>query len=142
MSEVKERPLILLIENNDSDVFFFRRALSRCNFLGDVRVVVTAWQARNYLEGVGEFTDRNYYPIPRLIVCDLHLPGASGVDFIEWLRNSSRFKEIPIVLWSGSMPSADLQKVLGIGATAVELKTPDFQRLCSTLENLLRRFTS
>src|SRR5204862_6099958 len=64
---VKQSHVILLIENDESDVFFFRRALSSCQFRGVVRVVGTAWQARDYMEGRGEFRDRSYYPLPNLI---------------------------------------------------------------------------
>src|SRR5688572_12316990 len=63
---LKQSEAILLIENDESDVFFFRRALSSCHFPGVVRVVGTAWQARDYMEGRGKFSDRSYFPLPNL----------------------------------------------------------------------------
>ncbi len=135
---VNQQPLILLIENDDSDVFLFRRALSRCGFHGDVRVVDTAWRARNYLEGHAEFKDRDYYRVPQLIVSDLHLPGATGVEFVEWLRNHPTYRHIPLVLWSGSMPSNALQGALDKGASTYVQKSGDFHRLCSTIEEILK----
>jgi CheY-like chemotaxis protein len=136
---VKQVPVILLIENNDNDVFFFRRALSRCSFGGDVRVVQTAWHARNYLEGRAEFKDRSYYRLPHLIVCDLHLPGATGVEFVQWLREEPNFRHIPLIVWTGSMTADALQNVLAAGATGYQLKTPDFQRLCDVVVQMLKQ---
>lgn len=139
---MKQVPVILLIENNDNDVFFFRRALSRCNFAGDVRVVQTAWNARNYLEGRAEFKDREYYRLPNLIVCDLHLPGATGVEFVQWLREEPKFHQIPLIVWTGSMTSEALQNVMTAGASGYQLKTPNFQRLCDAVEQMLKNLTT
>jgi CheY-like chemotaxis protein len=137
-ARVKQVPLILLIENDDNDVFFFRRALSRCGFPGDVRVVQTAWQARNYLEGRGEFKDRDYYRVPGLIVCDLHLPGATGIEFVQWLREEPEFKNIPLIIWTGSMTSEALQTMVAAGASGYQIKTPNFQQLCAAVEEMLK----
>ena len=135
---LKQSEAILLIENDESDVFFFRRALSSCHFPGVVRVVGTAWQARDYMEGRGEFRDRSYYPLPNLIVCDLHLPGASGVDFVTWIREHPVYNSLPIILWSGSLPEKELQSIMSAGASSYQLKTPEFKTLCERVNEMLK----
>lgn len=64
-SEVTSReqrpPVLLLIENDENDVFLFRRALSRLKFSGAVHLVCSVSEARDYLDGHGKFTDRSYY---------------------------------------------------------------------------------
>ena len=135
---VKQVPAILLIEDDEADIFFFRRALSSCHFPGQVRVVANAWQARNYLEGNAEFKDRNYYPLPQLIVCDLHLPGATGVEFVKWLREHESLGKIPLIIWSGSMPEQQLNEALAAGASSVFRKTPEFSRLCDGVKTMLK----
>jgi CheY-like chemotaxis protein len=137
---VKEA-VILLIEDDESDVFFFRRALSTCHFPGQVRVVPNAWQARNYLEGQGDYKDRTYYPLPQLIVCDLHLPGATGVEFVKWLRNDPKFAPLPLVIWSGSMPERQLREAVAAGASSVFRKTPEFARLCEGVKDMLNEIS-
>jgi CheY-like chemotaxis protein len=128
---------ILLIEDEEADVFLFRRGLSRCNFPGNLRVVENAWRARDYMEGRGAYSDREYYPIPELIVSDLHLPGASGEEFVKWLRETPRFKNIPLVLWSGSMPEEQVRRILENGANAYYRKTADFRVLCEVIHEVL-----
>lgn len=98
---------ILLIENDEGDVFLFRRALSRLNYSGSVRVVGSVTEARAYLEGDGAFSDREYYAIPDLIVSDMNLPGPTGNDFLEWLREEERFADVPLVFLSGSFQPSD-----------------------------------
>jgi CheY-like chemotaxis protein len=135
---VKQSYVILLIENDESDVFFFRRALSSCHFRGVVRVVGTAWQARDYMEGRGEFRDRSYYPVPHLVVCDLHLPGASGADFLKWIREHPDFHSLPIIVWTGSLPEKELQTIMSAGASSYQLKTPEFKTLCERVDDMLK----
>ena len=138
----KEVRNILLIEDEEADVFLFRRGLSRCNFPGNLRVVENAWRARDYMEGRGMYSDREYYPLPELIVSDLHLPGASGEEFVTWLRDTPQFKDIPLVVWSGSMPEDQIKRVLSNGANAYYRKTGDFRVLCDVLHEVLTKLVT
>jgi CheY-like chemotaxis protein len=135
---VKKRRVILLVEDDEGDVFFFRRALTSCKFDGDVRVVENAWEARDYIEGRGRFSDRGYFALPDLIVSDLHLPGASGVDFVKWVREHPEYRSIPIIVWSGSRTGKELQNILAAGASAYQVKTPEFNALCQNVEAMLQ----
>jgi two-component system, chemotaxis family, response regulator Rcp1 len=128
---------ILLIEDDENDVFFFRRCLGAAATDAGVRVVENAWDARNYLEGLGKFSDRTYYPIPDLIVADLNLPGASGLEFLQWKRVDERFKGIPIVILSGAIRGQDCAAIQEAGALAQFLKTPNFQQAQSNVRKIL-----
>ena len=48
-------PFIRLIENEENDMFFFRRALSRLNFNGTVRLVDSVTEGFDYLKGERHF---------------------------------------------------------------------------------------
>jgi CheY-like chemotaxis protein len=134
---VGQNKVVLLIENDENDVFAFRRALAHCHYAGAVRVVGTCWQARDYIEGRNAYADRRYSPLPDLIVSDFHLPGATGIEFVKWLREQPAFAQIPVVIWTGSMACAELEKVLAAGATSHQLKTAEFKTLCGNIEKML-----
>jgi len=134
---VEKRAVILLIEDDETDVFFLRRALNSLGFTGDVRVVVNAWQARDYMEGRGAYSDRTYFWTPNLVLCDLHMPGATGLDFLKWLRDHPLFQHIPLVIWSGSLTVVAANGLLQAGANACVLKTPDFKKLCANVQAML-----
>jgi CheY-like chemotaxis protein len=133
---VDVKPVILLIEDRDTDVLLFRQALSSVTFHGDLRVAVNAWEARDYLEGLGTFVDRARFPLPDLIVCDLHMAG-SATDFLKWLRDHGEFRHVPVVLWSGHLGVAPLNMLLEAGGSHCFAKKSDFDRLCSDVQAML-----
>ena len=118
--------VILLVENEESDVFFFRRALAAVNYQGDLRVVSSATDARAYFEGTRRFRDRSYYPMPDLIVCDFKLHGGTGAELLDWLQAHAAYAEIPFVLFTGSATGAEGQAALRAGARAFVTKSGDF----------------
>ena len=135
MEEAK--PVILLLENEDNDVFWFRRALSGLDFKGHVRVVPNVTLARRYMEGQGEFRDREYYPLPNLIVSDLKMTGETGVDFLSWLNQHEEFAAIPFVMLSGSAMPADKSAVEKLGAKGFYQKTGEFAVMKEQMRKIL-----
>ena len=131
-------PVILLIENEESDVFFFKRALSQVNFTGIVRVAGSVGEAREYLEGGAPFADRDYFPLPDLIVSDMNLPGPPGNCFLEWLRGEPEFSCIPFVFLSGSFLPAERTQALDLGAGGFFVKTADSQLMKDRIRSLLK----
>lgn len=134
----KRRRAILLVENDDNDLFFFRRALASCRFQGELKVVQSMAEAIDYMEGRNSFADRSYYPLPHLIVTDFKLPGQTGVEFIRWLKKNDRYKAIPLAMFSGSALPEDKKAALTSGAQAFFAKTGEFREMCQQVEELLK----
>jgi CheY-like chemotaxis protein len=130
--------VILLIENEEADIFLFRRALAHLNFSGAVRVVGSVSEAREYLEGRGQFADRIYFPLPDLIVSDMNLPGVTGNAFLEWLRNDERFHDLPFAFVSGSFVPMDKQRAEELGTDYFAAKTGDIIEFSARLAHLLQ----
>ena len=135
---VLDGPLLLLIENDEADIFLFRRALSQLAFKGHVRVVRSVSEARHYLEGTGMFSDRSYYPLPDLIVSDMNLPGLTGNHFLEWLRSDSRYSFIPFVFLSGSFLPADRSQAVSLGSEGFFVKTGDISAMKERVQSILK----
>lgn len=140
VAAVKKQPIILLIEDRESDVLLFRQALRSVSFSGDLLVAVNAWDARDHMEGRGMFVNRLDYPVPDLIVCDLQLPGGA-VDFLKWLREHPNYKNVPVVLWSGHLPDAPMNTLLEAGANSCFVKTADFEKTCSDVRAILEHLS-
>ena len=126
MSASKSTPTILLLENEDDDAFFFRRALVALDSDSNLRIVENTKKAREYLEGKGDFQDRQYFPLPDLIVSDLKMPGETGIEFLHWLNTHTEYRQIPFVMLSGSALPADRDAALRAGARAFFTKTGNF----------------
>lgn len=126
MNDPGTEPVILLLENGEDDVFFFRRALSALQFPGHLSVARNEREAREYMEGTGKYGDRRYSPLPDLIISDFSLPGKTGIEFLQWLRTQPQYNEIPFILFSGSASPTDREAALLNGAVTFFSKTGDF----------------
>jgi len=60
--------------------------------------------------------------LPDLIICDIQMPNIDGFQFIEKIRNSGFFEDIPLIMLSGSEESKDRIKCFELGADDYILK--------------------
>jgi CheY-like chemotaxis protein len=130
-------PVILLIENDDADVFLFRRALARLSYNCRVHAVATTTQAKAYLENSGSYRDEKYYIRPKLIVSDFKLTGETALHFVRWVRNHARFNDIPIVILSGFVSRLDPALFEGLSVQSFLRKTADISELGAMLRPIL-----
>lgn len=77
--------------------------------------------------------------IPDLIVADIHMPNMDGYAFVDNLRASGYFKDIPIIMLSGSESSAEKVKFLRMGANDYMVKPFNPEELSVRIELLLSR---
>ena len=132
------KPVILLVENDDADVFLFRRALLKLHFKGTLRVVNFIAQAHDYLERRGGFTDESYYPLPDLIVADMNLHGLSGNDFLSWLRQHPRLRDIRFVFLSGSFTALQRAASVALKPEGFYVKTADMDEMTERVSDILK----
>src|SRR4051794_8061351 len=93
--------------------------------------------AQSYLAGRSPYQNRQYYPLPDLIVCDFKLPQKSGAEFLRWLRTQSEFEEIPFVLYSGSALKKEEELAMHLGATLYLRKTADFGETIERVQKII-----
>lgn len=102
-----ERPItILVIEDNDLNRKLFRDLLSANSY-----VVLLAADGE---EGYRIARERQ----PDLIVLDIQLPGASGLDVTRWIKEDPATREIPVVAVTALAMRGDEQRVLAAGCDA------------------------
>ncbi len=76
--------------------------------------------------------------LPRLIICDLHMPRMNGREFLSRVKSDSRYRLIPVVVLT-SDEGADLESnLLELGATAFVSKSKDPRVLCAQVARILR----
>jgi len=132
-----ERPVILLIENSDADVFMVRRALGRLGFRGTLRTISGVAEAISYLEHRGSYYDPEYSPRPDLILCDLKLCASVGTELLLWIRQQPQFRDIPVVMISGSSLPEDRARAAELGARDFIIKTGDIAEMTQRVEQAL-----
>jgi len=128
---------ILYLEDDEHDIFFLERALANQGTDLSIRNVHSLSEATAYLEGDGQYADRKRFPLPCLILSDLSIPGGSGFQLARWLREDPRFRELPIILLSGSAREQQLEKAEISGANCCLEKSSDFSELLARINDLL-----
>ena len=120
---------LLLIEDNEDDVFLMRRALKQAEIDNPLYVVRDGQQAVDYLAGNGEFNDRELYPFPALVFLDLKLPFKSGHDVLAWIRQEAELDELVVVILTSSDEPSDIDRAYKLGANSYLVKPPSLGQL-------------
>jgi len=123
-----ERSTILLVEDNDNDIIFVKRAFSQAHLLNPVTVVKNAEEAMAYFLGIGAYKDRAEYPLPSLVLLDLKLPGMGGIEFLKWVRQQPGYGSTRVVVLTSSNLHRDLNDAYQSGANSFLVKPVDFER--------------
>jgi CheY-like chemotaxis protein len=121
--------LLLLVEDNEDDIFLMKRALKVAGVQNPLVVVRDGEAALAYLSGSGEFGDRVRYPYPSLVFLDLKLPYRSGLEVLAWRQQQESLpKTIFIVVTSSNEPK-DLNEAYRLGASSYVVKPPTAEQL-------------
>jgi CheY-like chemotaxis protein len=120
---------ILLIEDNENDVLFMRRALKTAEVLNPLQVVTDGQQALNYFAGVGHFSDRQRFPLPILVFLDLKLPHRDGLEVLQWLRKQTGLNPPVVLVLTTSKEPNDIRKAFNLGANAYLTKPSSVSQL-------------
>ena len=60
--------------------------------------------------------------LPSIVILDLILPGMSGFDILKQLKESDRYKEIPVLILSNLGQEEDVHKAKELGAVDYMVK--------------------
>lgn len=131
------KAIILLLENEDDEVFIFRRALDALGYGGLLVVLPSLSQARDYLEGKGRFANRSRHPWPQLIVSDSRLDDGAGVDFFWWLQKQPFARQVAFVLYTRAAPPAVGLALVNAGARAFITKSGHFEDTQKSVAEML-----
>src|SRR5687768_14040647 len=93
-----DRP-VLLIEDDENDVIFFRRSLAKIHSDLPLLVIPDGKAAWEHLTGAGSGIRPSR---PSLIILDLKLPRMSGLELLTSLKEDPELRNIPVVVMTNS----------------------------------------
>jgi CheY-like chemotaxis protein len=131
----KDRPTLLIVEDNEDDIFFVERIFKQIGARCELRFARDGIEAIEYLSGHGGFKDRAKYPMPTIILMDLKMPRRNGFEVLEWMHNQPEIKLIPTIVVTSSTLQEDVTRAYRLGANAVMNKPVDKDSLLQMLKS-------
>lgn len=125
---------ILLVEDNEDDAFFMKRALKEAEIVNGLQLVEDGQQAVDYLAGKGEYADRRKHPLPMVVFLDLKLPHKSGHEVLQWIREQPQFAKLIVIVLTSSNEPVDLNRSYQLGANSFVVKPPTPEQLLALAE--------
>ena len=128
-------PTVLFVEDSDLDFELASCAIKRLDRPVDV---VRVSSHRGFQQYVSQGPAS-----PALVVMDLRLPDASGMDIAREIRQRGLFSaQTPVVLFSTSDAPADQEAAKGLGLEGFEVKPLDASQYVNVVQQMIQRWVA
>src|ERR1043166_5469112 len=127
---------ILLAEDDPNDVLLIQRAFQKAGLRNALKVVRDGEQAIEYLSGTGNYSQRDRFPLPFLLLLDLKMPGTDGFEVLQWLRSEPQLRRLLVVVLTSSNLQSDVDRAYELGANSYLVKPVEFDQMV----NMIQRF--
>jgi two-component system response regulator len=128
--------LILLVEDDPSDVELTKRALRKSRISNDLAVAQDGQEALDYLLGPDPASGTYDTPLPALVLLDLKLPRVDGLDVLRRIRAETRTRRLPVVVLTSSREEQDVAASYDLGVNSYIRKPVDFAQFAEAVEHL------
>ena len=124
---------ILLVEDNDDDVFLTREAFEAASLRVSLHHVNNGEKCMRFLRKQGEYADA---PSPDLILLDMHMPVMDGYEVMTEIVKDDKLRHLPVVVLTTSYEAADIQKMYGLRCNSYITKPVDFDSFVKAIGQL------
>lgn len=121
---------ILLADDDEDDVFFFKDAFLEIKIKTEVNSVKDGDALMEYLNSPNN-------PVPHVLFLDLNMPKKNGIDCLKEIKQNLRLKDIAIVIYSTSASDEDIEETFVQGANVYLKKPSNFNTLKKVLSQVI-----
>jgi CheY-like chemotaxis protein len=122
-------PSILYVENDPNDALLLTVAVRQLDCAFELHVVSTIARATEFLLNQGRYSDKRIYGRPATILLDYALTGETALSLLRWIRQTPRFQDLTVIVYSGGETSDKVQLCYDAGASFFVQKVHQFTRL-------------
>lgn len=115
---------IVIAEDNPADVLVIRMALDRAVPDYDLKLFEDGVSILTYVDEL----ERGGGPWPDLMLLDLNMPKAGGLEVMQRLRGCPAYVYTPVIIITSSARPKDRADALALGAAHYFLKPDDFDK--------------
>lgn len=129
---------ILLVEDNEGDIFLTTEALKESEIPTNITVVKDGEEALNFLKKQNNYFQANS---PDLVLLDINLPKVNGFEVLREIKSNEKLKHIPVVILSTSCAEEDILRCYNNYATyfiSKPLSTRSFTEVISSVQNFYK----
>jgi two-component system, response regulator len=128
--------IILLVEDNASDIALTQRALSKSHLANEIVIVEDGQEALDYLFGTGVYKGRDLQEMPALVLLDIKLPKVDGFEVLKRIRSDPRTRRLAVVMLTSSSEEKDIGSSYDLGVNSYIRKPVDFVQFTEAMEHL------
>lgn len=124
---------ILIVDDNPGDVRLMREALKDGKVRNTLHAVPSGEEAVAYLTRQNGHANAER---PDLILLDLNLPGMSGQEVLEIVKQDDDLKKIPVVILTTSSHDEEILRTYRLHANCFVTKPVDFEKFVAVVQTL------
>lgn len=123
-------PTILLADDDPEDRMIMAESFTELGVSHAAHFVENGEKVLAYLDNI--IADEY---LPKLVVLDLNMPRMNGTQTLKALKANVRYKEIPVVIYSTSVNTIEMQECLKTGALAYIVKPVTYKECVETAKS-------
>lgn len=127
---------ILLAEDNEDHADLTMDTLTGNNIRNIIYHVPDGQACLDFLYNEGEYTDKEKYPKPNLILLDIRMPKKSGIEVLSVIKSDEQLRKIPVVMLTTSKKEEEIVSAHNLGASSYVTKPVGFDEFSEKLRNL------
>jgi CheY-like chemotaxis protein len=126
---------ILYAEDSDDDIELTQAAFKESNLLNRIDVVKDGEEALDYLFCVNKYAKRDPQ-VPAFVLLDIKMPKLDGIEVLKRIRETPKFKNLPVVMLTSSQMETDIIKSYELGANGYVVKPIEFNEFVKAIKNI------
>jgi two-component system response regulator len=124
---------ILLVEDNEDDVFLTREGMREAGIPANLHRVANGSECMSYLRRQGAYAEEHR---PDLVLLDLNMPVMDGREVLAEVRRDEALRLIPVVMLTTSSAHEDIESAYRLFAHAYVIKPTSFDEFIGALRSI------
>jgi len=121
---------ILLCDDDHDDRMLFAEAMKELKVQNVLKIFENGMQLMDYL----------HHPetmLPHILFLDINMPCKTGLECLQEIRESAKFKDLAIAIYSTSSSEQDIENTFSNGANIFLKKPSEFDNLRKAIHQVL-----
>ena len=119
---------IILLDDDEEDYFFLKKAFKAYSDQITLHHLTDPATLLGFLQSAKT--------LPSLIFLDMHIGGQDGFSLLSNLKQDTHLRDVPVVVWSGSLSDQQVNQCYQAGASSVVIKSDNLADLESVIQHL------